>query len=191
MIYRTDKDTLFNRLSAWNRYLKRKIRVIACGGTALTLLGVKDSTKDIDLIVPDANEYGYLVKTLQTIGYKPVTGHGWSSGDALIFDIFKGNFVHTTELLESPSNEGNHILIKELSFIYLGVLNDYDLIISKLFRGTQVDMDDCLALVGYRGDAIDLGKLRTRYRETASYSISEKKVNRNLDLFLERIERKV
>lgn len=188
MKYRIDRDALFDRFIIWNSYLKRRIRLVACGGTALTLLGVKDSTKDIDLIVPDSKEYDYLVKTLQNIGYKLRTGHGWSSGDVFIFDIFKGNFVHTTELLEPPLDEGNHMLIKEFSSIYLGVLNDYDLIISKIFRGTRVDIDDCIALIKYRKDSIDLDRLKNRYRETASYSISEEKVNRNLDLFLERMK---
>lgn len=188
MKYRTTKDDLFDRLSTWNRYLKQKVRLIACGGTALTLLGVKDSTKDIDLLVPDVREHSYLVKTLRTLGYSPVTGYGWSSGDAMIFDIFRGNLLHTTELLESPLAEGNHSAIKEFSFIYLAVLNDYDLIISKLFRGTAVDIDDCLALLKYRQGSVDMARLTARYRETASYSISEEKVNRNLDLFLKRMK---
>ncbi len=49
MDYRIDKDRLLDTFSAWDSYLKRKVHLIACGGTALTLLGVKDSTKDIDL----------------------------------------------------------------------------------------------------------------------------------------------
>jgi hypothetical protein len=188
MNYRIGKDALFDRFIIWNSYLRRRIRLVACGGTALTLLGVKDSTKDIDLIIPDIKEYSYLIKILQDIGYKAVTTHGWSSGDVFTFDIFKGNLVHTTELLESPLVEGNHSLVKEFSFIYLGVLNDYDLIISKLFRGTQVDYDDCVALIMHKGDSIDLDRLVNRYRKTASYDISGEKVNRNLDLFLERIK---
>jgi len=179
---------LLDRFVIWNSYLKKKVHLIACGGTAMTLLGIKDSTKDIDLIVPDAKEYEYLTKSLKAIGYVQTGAHRWKSEDIFVFDIFKGNFVHTTELIEPPLKEGNHILFKEMSFICLGVLNDYDLIISKLFRGTQVDIDDCLALVKYRGAAIDLKNLEGRYRETASYSISENKINRNLDLFLERIK---
>lgn len=40
-----DKTALLNTLSIWNRYLKRKVQIIACGGTALTLLNLKESTK--------------------------------------------------------------------------------------------------------------------------------------------------
>lgn len=41
MEYRIDKDGLMDRLSARNDYLKRKVRLIACGGTALTLFFLK------------------------------------------------------------------------------------------------------------------------------------------------------
>jgi len=189
MNYRINRDDLFNRCAIWNKYLKRKVCLIACGGTALTLLEIKDSTKDIDLIVPRVEEHRYLLKTFSDMGYEQVTEYGWSlPGDVFIFDIFSGNFVHTTELLESPLEEDNHILIKEFSSVYLGVLNDYDLIISKLFRGTSIDIDDCMALITHRKDSVDLDRLRNRYTETASFSIAEKKMNRNLDLFLERVQ---
>jgi hypothetical protein len=49
-----------------------------------------------------------------------------------------------------------------------------------------VDIEDCLALIAFRGGTIDFKKLIERYRETAAYTISEEKVNRNLDFFLER-----
>ncbi|MFA5337465.1 MAG: hypothetical protein WC330_03930 [Candidatus Omnitrophota bacterium] len=101
--YRIDKQDLLDRLSAWDGFLKRKVYLIACGGTAMTILGIKALTKDIDLMVPNIDEYEYIIKTLQQIGYKSVSGWGWSRGDQFIFDIFRGNAVHTTNLLESPS----------------------------------------------------------------------------------------
>ena len=61
---RVDKTTLLNILARWDRFIKRKVRIIACGGTALTLLNVKESTKDIDLLIPNPNEYKYLLATL-------------------------------------------------------------------------------------------------------------------------------
>lgn len=105
-------------------------------------------------------------------------------GDGFVFEFFKGKTVHTTELLESPLNNKNHILIKELSHIYLGVLNYYDLIISKLFRGDSVDIEDCLALIKIKKKDIDLKLLERRFRQTASFDISEEKVNKNLEHFL-------
>ena len=182
--YRIDRQELLNTIRGWDSFLKRKVRLIACGGTALTLLGVKPSTKDIDLIVPDLNEYKYLISNLEELGYKSVTGSGWSRDEGFIFDFFKGKMVHTTELLESPLDNRNHILIEELNHVYLGVLNCYDLIISKLFRGSGVDFEDCLILVRAKEKDINLELLKKRFKETSSFDVSEDRVNKNLDHFL-------
>jgi len=189
MKYRLDKQGLLGELSVWDGYLKRKIHLIACGGTAMTLLDVKESTKDIDLLVPNEAEYDYLIRMLKQLGYKSITGSGWARGDGFIFELFRGKRVHTTELLESPLKKGNHILIKEFNHIYLGVLNHYDLIISKLFRGETIDIEDCLALIRGKKKEIDLKLLVERFRETASFDISEKRINKNLDYFLNRLRK--
>jgi hypothetical protein len=95
MAYRIDKTGLLERIGVWDNFLKRKVRLIACGGTALTLLDIKPSTKDIDLIVPDLGEYEYLVDILKQLGYKPASGWGWARDDGFIFDLFRGKPVDT------------------------------------------------------------------------------------------------
>ena len=99
--------------------------------------------------------------------------------------LFIGNKIHTTELLESPLKDGNHYPLKEYSRMYIGVLNAYDLIASKLFRGTSVDFDDCLMLVRARIDEIDTKKLREHSKELASYDVSEEKILKNIDMFFD------
>jgi len=37
MEYRLNKDSLLENLSGWNSFLKRKVHLVACGGTAMTL----------------------------------------------------------------------------------------------------------------------------------------------------------
>lgn len=184
MDYRVDKEGLLEKLRAWDSFLKKKVHLIACAGTALTLLGVKASTKDIDLIVPNLDEYDYLIGILKALGYSPASGWGWERGDGFIFDLFRGKTVHTTELLESPLDKGNHILVKEFSLIYLGVLNYYDIIISKLFRATAVDIEDCLLLIKSKKKEIDFRHLKQRFKETASFDVSEDNVRRNFEHFL-------
>ena len=184
MEYRLDKEGLLERLSVWNGFLKRKIHLIACGGTALTLLEVKPSTKDVDLIVPHADEHKYLVDILKQLGYRPASGSGWARGDGFIFDLFSGKRVHTTELPDSPLEEGNNIFVKEFSYIYLGVLNYYDILTTKLFRAASIDIDDCMALIKAKISEIDIKRFIERFRETASFDVSEEKVNKNLDHFL-------
>lgn len=37
MKYRIGKQDLLDRISIWDTYLKRKVHIFACGGTAITL----------------------------------------------------------------------------------------------------------------------------------------------------------
>jgi len=76
-------------MGEWNRFLRRKVQLIACGGTAMTLIGVKPSTKDVDFLVPMAREYAYLTKQLKDLGYKQITGSGWAVGNR-IKELCKG-----------------------------------------------------------------------------------------------------
>ncbi len=80
MEYRINKQGLLDKISVWDGFLKRKVHLIACGGTAMTLLGVKASTKDIDLLVPNEEEHSYLVGILQQLGYKSASGWGLVKG---------------------------------------------------------------------------------------------------------------
>ncbi len=192
MQYRLNKNTLLDELGLWNRFIKRRVHLIACGGTALTLLDIKPSTKDVDFMVPDESEHTYLIRILKDLGYKQTTGSGWQKkGDVFIYDLFPGKRIHTTELLKSPLEEGKHLLLKEFSYLYVGILNEYDLIASKLFRGTDVDFEDCLMLVRARKEMIDMKQLEKYVKELASYDISETRIVKNFLNFLNLLKKEV
>lgn len=160
------------------------MRLIACGGTALTIQDIKPSTKDVDFLVPEDSEYIALIKTIKRLGYRQATGSGWTRGDGYIFDLFAGKTVFVTELLESPLDKGNHIPNKSFKKLSVAALNDYDLIISKMFRGSEVDIQDCVALIHARNKGFDLNRLKERYKKTAQYDINPEKMLRNLDSLL-------
>jgi hypothetical protein len=137
-------------------------------------------------MVPVLSERKYLIKTLESLGYEHKTESGWQRrGDVFRYDLFSGKSIHTTELLESPLEEGNHSLLKKFSHLYIGILNEYDLITSKLFRGTDVDYDDCLMLVKARKDMIDIKRLDSHFRELARYDISEARIVLQFERFLD------
>ena len=183
--YRLDREELLDILRAWNRVLRRKVRLIACGGTAMTLLGVKASTKDVDFMVPDTGEYDYLTKQLPAMGYMTTNGPGWRrKGDAFHFDIFRGNNIHTTGLLQSPLEDGRNRLLVEFSHLYIGILNDYDLIASKLMRGTRVDFEDCVMLARAHHGALDTERLVSHFHEMVRYDVAEERLRPNMDHFL-------
>lgn len=185
MEYRLNKQALLDVFGQWNGFFRRKIHLIACGGTALTLMDIKPSTKDADFMVPVEPEYIYLIKILKDLGYRQITGSGWQKrGDLFIFEFFMGKRIHTTELLESPLEADNHTPFKEFSHLYIGILNPYDLIASKLFRGTSVDFEDCLMLVKTRKGSIDIKRVEQHFMELASYDIAEKRIMAHIEHFL-------
>lgn len=183
MQYKLNKKYLLDILRSWNGFLKKKVNLIACGGTAMTLLDIKESTIDIDLLVPKESEHVYLTRILEDIGYKNEQETRWVGKDGFKFDLFIGKTIFQTELLESPLKEDNNILLKDFGNIYLGILNYYDLIISKLFRYTSTDRGDCLELIKSKRDEINLKKLKSRFYETSSYDVFDKKNKRNFELF--------
>ena len=157
----------------------------------MTLIGVKPSTKDVDFMAPELREHDYLIKQLKALGYKRTTGAGWKrDGEDFQFDIFRGNRIHTTELLVSPLEEGRHSILMEFSHLYIGILNDYDLIASKLMRGTTVDFEDCLALTQARREEIDIEKLIKHFHEMIAYDVGEDRLKPNIDHFLELLREK-
>jgi hypothetical protein len=147
-LYRIGSAELLDTLDNWESLMKFRVHLIACGGTALTLLNIKPSTKDIDFIVPETNEYDKLIKFLKALNYYD-QGNGLAHEDDpnFIYQFWRGNKVFTTDLMESPLKDGNHILIKKWSHIYLGALNLIDLIITKMFRGTPADRRIALRLL--------------------------------------------
>ena len=154
----------------------------------MTLMNVKGSTKDVDFMVPNQREYKYLTARLKELDYKLITAAGWQrEGEPFRFDLFQGNNIHTTTLLHSPLDEGRHILFREYSRLYIGILNEYDLIVSKLMRGTTVDFDDCLALAASLGEKLDRQRLADHFDEMISYDISQDRIRPNMAIFLERL----
>lgn len=186
---RLTKQGLWDILESWEEYIPSRIRLVACGGTALTLQDIKESTRDVDFVVPDGDEYDALIRTIKKLDYRPASGQGWAiAGDPFIFDLFKGQRVFTTGLLDSPLEAGRHIPIREIGKLRVSALNDLDLVISKMFRGDEIDVQDCLALIKARGGAFDVEAMKARYKETASYDVGERRVLGNLDYLLSELE---
>jgi uncharacterized protein (DUF433 family) len=70
----------------------------------------------------------------------------------------------------------------------LGALNLQDLIITKMFRGMQVDVDDCVAV--FATSEIDPEELLKRYAEAAKYDLNPEKMIQNFIVFAEALSEK-
>ena len=106
MEYRLGKEQLLNIMVEWNRFLKRKVHLIACGGTAMTI----------------------------------------------------------------------------------GILNDYDLICSKLMRGTRVDFEDCLMLFRAHREKVNITELVEYFNELLLYEVAETRLKPNMDYFIDQLK---
>jgi len=187
--YRITGRDLLDTIDNWERLITFKVSLIGCGGTALTLLELKESTKDIDMIVPLQREYARLMRFLRSIGYQE-KGNGLLHPDDpnFLYQFWTGNRVFTTELLDSPLEPGKNIPIKKWRHICLGALNLQDLIITKMFRATQVDLDDCVA--AFAASKMDPEALLERYVEAAKYDINPEKMIANFIIFAEALVEK-
>ena len=70
----------------------------------------------------------------------------------------------------------------------MGALNLQDLIITKMFRGTQVDLDDCVA--AFAASKMDPEALLERYAEASKYDLNPEKVMANFIIFAKALAEK-
>lgn len=185
-LYRLTSEDLMHTLENWDSLMSSRVHLIACGGTALTLLNIKESTKDIDFTVPIENEYKKLIKFLNDIGYIEGGGGLQHPDDPnFIYQFWEGDYVFTTQLLDPVLNTGMHIPIQKWSRIYLGVLNLIDLIVTKIIRGTSADMSDCMA--AFETGKVDQDSLLERYSAAAEYDLNPKETMLNFYYFAEKL----
>ena len=105
-----------------SRYLDHEIQTYAHGGTALTLLGIKDSTIDVDFTFTQKDEFYGLIAILKRMGYNST------------YDFKTGNRSHWIRL----ERQGSDVDIIDLHWPYWNNWRITKLIergsIQKLFR---------------------------------------------------------
>ena len=191
MNVRLKAEDLRSELTTWDHSLPGPVLLVACGGTALTLYGHKESTKDVDFIVPVEHEYLRFRKVLLDLGYREgATGYGFGHpSKPWIIEICCGQTIfNLCDLLDPLQQEGSHRVMLKLEKITVGCLNPEDLIISKIFRGTQVDVDDSLIMI--TAEKVLLESLTKRYIETAGYNVNPQKCKTNFGYLIAELELK-
>ena len=155
--------------------LPSRIKLIAIGGTALTLLNLKDSTKDIDFTSPPG-DFEIIEQTFTKSGFSKI-GDRWMAPDFII-DLYKGNNIFSTMLMDDYLEKSKRIEGTGFKKIELYTLFSYDLIITKTARLNDRDIEDIKSI--FLNLNIDQQKLISRYKKTveishfphAKYSIS-------------------
>jgi len=139
---RIDPSRLLDFLDLVGRELTRKIILVATGGTAMTLLGVKPTTRDIDFTGPagDIELFRGILKTLP---------HGmdvdtWPDGQVF------SQFLPPDYLSRSRK-------VRQLANIDLRALHPVDIVVTKVGRlddRDKQDIQDCIRFFRLRKSAI-------------------------------------
>ena len=168
---------LFELLESISKFAEREINMYALGGTALTILSIKDSTLDIDINIGSEKEYIYIYRIFEQIGFEKKGMFRWFTQEGLAFDLFHSFNILGTELLPDCMEKSRYI--KLFGKIKLYTLSLEDIIISKLARGDPRDFDDIKSILEKR---IDIKKLVQRYKKTMESSVVSNYKQKLLDL---------
>ena len=170
-------EELFELIRSISKFIEKEIKMYALGGTALTILNIKKSTMDVDINIESNDEYHYICKIFENLGFER-NGIRWISQEGLAFDLFYGSNILGTELLPNCIEKSK--FIKSFDNIKLYTLPLEDIIISKLARGDSRDFDDIKMILKIK--KINLKDLVQRYKETMEASIVANYQQKLLDL---------
>lgn len=164
----TRKD-LLDWLKRIDTRLKKKITLIAVGGTAMTLLNFKESTIDVDFDI-SREDYDSFKNAIDK------TFH---------VDIFVDGYIFSEQLPDDYAKIAFDF--KNIGFkkINLRILHPMDIILTKAARYNARDEDDIAALV--KKIKIDKEKLKSRFNEIlGSYAGSEYVFRDNFETILKK-----
>jgi len=125
----TKKD-LLDWLKRVDKKIDRPMILIAVGGTAMTLIGLKPSTRDIDFCV-ESKDFRILKELTQ--------------GDKFKVDIYRDGFIFSEQLPEDYIKKSAKV---ESGLVNIGLrtLSLIDIIITKTARYNERDEEDIAAI---------------------------------------------
>ena len=149
---REEVDELFEQLG---QVLDRRIQVMLIGGAVLLEQGLKDSTKDIDVVCRNENDKETLLFSARRLGFElvgPEKRHARLGVNRLAvkgmrnLDVFAGRISYDFELSEpmwqraAVSRTFGDLVVRDAS--------REDILVMKLIANREGDADDCAALMG-------------------------------------------
>lgn len=116
-----------------DKELEKRITLVAVGGTALTLLGAKPSTIDVDLTLPP-DDYDEFQRALARV--------------AAGFDVhcFQGSMIFSQDLPDDYLDKSSPVKTK-MKNIELRTLSPLDIVVTKIGRLDQRDKEDIAACI--------------------------------------------
>lgn len=156
--------------------LDEEIELFAMGGTAMVLANIKEATRDIDFLTNSDQVTIQRLFNLAGLKEKDTSKlcNKWNLNDETRIDIFYDGFILGVPL---PNDWGKmSIHVKTVGKVKLFILNWHDVIITKLSRSEERDIEDIVSII--KSEKINIKTLKKRYynlAETALISDYDKK----------------
>mgnify|MGYP001618006731 FL=1 len=160
-----DRNELIKWLKSIDKKLHRKITLVAVGGTAMTLLGLKSSTMDMDFCISSDEKKDFerhLDKSFKV-------------------DVFTDGYIFSEQLPADYAEKSKEII--SMKNIVLKALNPVDIVITKAARFNARDEEDIEALSKH----VDKDELIKRFNDVVkSYSGKEDEYRYHMKIILKR-----
>lgn len=156
--------------------LAEPVQVLIIGGAAMLELGLKDVTKDIDLVCRDAEGKARLLEAARSLGFElfgPEKRHARLGLDRIAIkgghtlDIFAGRISYDFKLSEAMWQRGKRTrTLGNAEMRYAAV---EDIFILKLIANRPKDIEDCLSLTSAKMDYEAMyGEIEAQYARTGT-----------------------
>ena len=148
--------------------LDKELELYAIGGTAMILKNIKETTKDIDFLITENQEN--IRKLFNLAGLKEKDPSKlcniWYLKNIRI-DLFYDESLFGITLPNDWKDKSEHL--KDIGKVKLYILNWQDILITKIARNEQRDIDDTIDII--KAENISFEELRERYYKLAEGSI--------------------
>ena len=148
--------------------LNEELELYAIGGTAMILKNIKETTKDIDFLTTKNQES--IRKLFNLAGLKEKDDSKlcniWYL-DSIRIDLFYDEFIFGITLPNDWKDKSEHV--KDIGKVKLYILNWQDIIITKIARNEQRDIDDAIDII--KAEKINFDELKKRYYKLADGSL--------------------
>ena len=161
---------LINWLKQVDKRLEKPMTLVALGGTAMVLLSLKESTKDVNFCIEgkDSKRFEKLTRNTE---FKVA--------------IFEDGFIFSEKLPDDYVKIADECKDAEFKNITLKTLNPIDIIVSKVARYNARDDEDMAILTKVK--KIDKDKLIKRFNEIkGTFTSTEENIEDNFKVVLRR-----
>lgn len=123
-----DNTKLLDFLGEIDEELKMKIMIVAVGGTAMTLINAKPSTRDVDFTIP-GEFYGEFQRAMKDVPHGFVV-QCWNDG-AVFVNMLPDDYLKRSKPIKTGMKN-----------IKLRVLHPVDIVVTKIGRLNERDVED-------------------------------------------------